>query len=191
MGKPAETDRRPLKSLSHSFTLDWVITCKSAAEARVAVEAAGRILKQLGVELHPQSLRLPNLRPALALSIEEWAKAVSSAKELGACSLDTITYENPIALTTVSRHTYSPCPLPGCRGSVYAGRKRTTANQSGWPRCQARSQTVPPNVFRLCFADRGSGCDRGEVSAVLVRFAQFRASGESDDVGCNYEKQTA
>jgi hypothetical protein len=31
-----------------------VITCKSAAEARAAVEAAGRILKQLGVELHPQ-----------------------------------------------------------------------------------------------------------------------------------------
>lgn len=37
---------------------DWVITCKSAAEARAAVEAAGRILKQLGVELHPQKTRI-------------------------------------------------------------------------------------------------------------------------------------
>src|SRR5262245_63628291 len=34
------------------FADDWVITCKSAAEARAAVDAARRILKQLGVELH-------------------------------------------------------------------------------------------------------------------------------------------
>src|SRR6202008_1003708 len=37
---------------------DWVITCKSATEARAAVEAAGRILKQLGVEVHPQKTRI-------------------------------------------------------------------------------------------------------------------------------------
>ena len=37
---------------------DWVITCKSAAEARAAVEVAGRVLKQLGVELHPQKTRI-------------------------------------------------------------------------------------------------------------------------------------
>ena len=30
-----------------------MITCKSAAEARAAVDAARRMLKQLGVELHP------------------------------------------------------------------------------------------------------------------------------------------
>jgi RNA-directed DNA polymerase len=36
---------------------DWVITCKSAAEAKAAVDAARRILKQLGVELHPQKTR--------------------------------------------------------------------------------------------------------------------------------------
>jgi retron-type reverse transcriptase len=41
---------------------DWVITCKSAAEARAAVEAAGRILKQLGVELHPQKTRIVLVR---------------------------------------------------------------------------------------------------------------------------------
>jgi RNA-directed DNA polymerase len=53
------------------FADDWVISCKSAAEARAAVEAAGRILKQLGVELHPQKtadcarprrLRVPGLQ---------------------------------------------------------------------------------------------------------------------------------
>jgi RNA-directed DNA polymerase len=48
--------------LSHSFTLDWVITCKSAAEARSAVAAARRILKQLGVELHPQKTRIVHIR---------------------------------------------------------------------------------------------------------------------------------
>ena len=37
---------------------DWVITCKSASEARSAVDAARRILKQLGVELHPQKTRI-------------------------------------------------------------------------------------------------------------------------------------
>ena len=41
---------------------DWVITCKSAAEARAAMEAAGRILKQLGVELHPQKTRIVHVR---------------------------------------------------------------------------------------------------------------------------------
>jgi hypothetical protein len=41
---------------------DWVVTCKSAAEARAAVDAAGRILKQLGVELHPQKTRIVHVR---------------------------------------------------------------------------------------------------------------------------------
>jgi RNA-directed DNA polymerase len=44
------------------FADDWVITCKSAAEARAAVEAAGRILKPLGVELHPQKTRIVDAR---------------------------------------------------------------------------------------------------------------------------------
>jgi RNA-directed DNA polymerase len=41
---------------------DWVITCKSAAEAKAAVDAARRILKQLGVELHPQKTRIVHVR---------------------------------------------------------------------------------------------------------------------------------
>ncbi len=41
---------------------DWVVTCKSAAEARSAVDAACRILKQLGVELHPQKMRIVHVR---------------------------------------------------------------------------------------------------------------------------------
>jgi RNA-directed DNA polymerase len=41
---------------------DWVITCKSAAEARSAVGVARRILKQLGVELHPQKTRTVHVR---------------------------------------------------------------------------------------------------------------------------------
>jgi RNA-directed DNA polymerase len=61
-GKPAETDRRRLKSLSHSFTLDWVITCKSAAEARAALTAATRILEQLGVRLNPQKTRIVHIQ---------------------------------------------------------------------------------------------------------------------------------
>src|ERR1700681_4247854 len=36
---------------------DWVITCKSAAEARAAVAAARKVLEQLGVQLHPRKTR--------------------------------------------------------------------------------------------------------------------------------------
>jgi RNA-directed DNA polymerase len=39
-----------------------VITCKSASEARAAIEAARRILKQLGVELHPQKTRIVHVQ---------------------------------------------------------------------------------------------------------------------------------
>ena len=44
------------------FADDWVVTCKSAAEAQAALDAARRILKQLGVELHPQKTRIVHVR---------------------------------------------------------------------------------------------------------------------------------
>ena len=44
------------------FADDGVVTCKSAAEAQAALDAARRILKQLGVELHPQKTRIVHVR---------------------------------------------------------------------------------------------------------------------------------
>ena len=41
---------------------DWVITCKSAAEARAAVAVAQRILSELGVELHPKKTRIVHVQ---------------------------------------------------------------------------------------------------------------------------------
>jgi RNA-directed DNA polymerase len=41
---------------------DWVITCKSAAEARAAVAAACKILAQLGVQLHPDKTRIVHVQ---------------------------------------------------------------------------------------------------------------------------------
>ena len=41
---------------------DWVVTCKSVAEARAAVAAALRILKPLGVVLHPQKTRIVHVQ---------------------------------------------------------------------------------------------------------------------------------
>jgi RNA-directed DNA polymerase len=41
---------------------DCVVTCKSAAEARAALDVAGRILRPLGVELHPQKTRIVHVR---------------------------------------------------------------------------------------------------------------------------------
>jgi RNA-directed DNA polymerase len=44
------------------FADDWVITCQSEAEAQAAVAAALRILKELGVELHPQKTRIVHVQ---------------------------------------------------------------------------------------------------------------------------------
>ena len=44
------------------FADDWVITCQSEAEARAAIAAALRILKELGVELHPQKTRIVHIQ---------------------------------------------------------------------------------------------------------------------------------
>src|SRR6478609_9260587 len=41
---------------------DWVITCASAAEARAALAAAGRVLSELSVQLHPQKTRVVHVR---------------------------------------------------------------------------------------------------------------------------------
>ena len=44
------------------FADDWVITCRSEAEAHAAIAAALRILKELGVELHPQKTRVVHVQ---------------------------------------------------------------------------------------------------------------------------------
>jgi len=41
---------------------DWVITCKSATEARAAVAAARKILDQLGVQLRPDKTRIVHVQ---------------------------------------------------------------------------------------------------------------------------------
>jgi RNA-directed DNA polymerase len=41
---------------------DWVITCKSAAEARAALEAAVRVLNQLGVQLNVRKTRIVHVQ---------------------------------------------------------------------------------------------------------------------------------
>lgn len=41
---------------------DWVVACKSVEEARAAMAAALRILKELGVELHPLKTRIVHLQ---------------------------------------------------------------------------------------------------------------------------------
>ncbi len=44
------------------FADDWVITCQSEAEARAGIAAALRILRELGVELHPQKTRIVHIQ---------------------------------------------------------------------------------------------------------------------------------
>src|SRR6202140_4600023 len=47
---------------------DWVITCKTAAEARAAVVAARKILEQLGVQLHPRKTRIVHVQNWIRVS---------------------------------------------------------------------------------------------------------------------------
>jgi RNA-directed DNA polymerase len=41
---------------------DWVITCKSTTEARAALDAATRVLEQLGVRLNPRKTRIVHVQ---------------------------------------------------------------------------------------------------------------------------------
>jgi RNA-directed DNA polymerase len=59
MGKLAETDRRRLKSLSHSFTLDFVVLCTTKRQAEKALQAVTQCVEDdLGVVLNPDKTRL-------------------------------------------------------------------------------------------------------------------------------------
>src|SRR5438309_11993430 len=41
---------------------DWVITCTAGTEGRVALAAASRVLKELGVNINPQKTRIVHVR---------------------------------------------------------------------------------------------------------------------------------
>src|ERR1700737_1976213 len=56
-GKPAETDRRPLKSLSHSFTLDTIAGFQYQTDADRFLENLRERLAKFGLELHPDKTR--------------------------------------------------------------------------------------------------------------------------------------
>src|SRR6202165_1884972 len=66
MGKPAETDRRSLKSLSHSFTLDMVILIDSHPRNDWLMKAVDKRLREelakLRVEINEDKSRTIDLR---------------------------------------------------------------------------------------------------------------------------------
>src|SRR5262245_19158489 len=62
MGKPAATDRRRLKSLSHSFTLDLVIGCPLAAEARKMMAGLPQRFARFGLTMPPTQTPLSAFR---------------------------------------------------------------------------------------------------------------------------------
>src|SRR5438445_13000912 len=71
MGKPAETDRRPLKSLSHSFTLDIVVGFNSQADADQFRAELTERMRKLHLELHPEKTRLLEFGP-YAIDQRQW-----------------------------------------------------------------------------------------------------------------------
>src|SRR5437016_12861581 len=71
MGKPAETDRRPLKSLSHSFTLDIVVGFNSQADADQFRAELTERMRKFNLELHPEKTRLLEFGP-FAIDQRQW-----------------------------------------------------------------------------------------------------------------------
>ena len=62
MGKPAETDRRCLKSLSHSFTLDFIIGCELAEDARRIKAVVPKRFAKYGLEINAEKTKLVDFR---------------------------------------------------------------------------------------------------------------------------------
>jgi hypothetical protein len=60
--------------------MGWVITCKSAAEARTALADALRVLEQLGVHLNLEKTRIVHLRFGFEF-LGSYAK-IESAREM-------------------------------------------------------------------------------------------------------------
>src|SRR5919198_3558683 len=66
MGKPTETDRLCLPSLSHSFTLDFIIGFEREDDARRVRVVLEKRLGRFGLPLHPDKTRLlPFWRPPM------------------------------------------------------------------------------------------------------------------------------
>jgi len=62
MGKPAATDRPPLLSLSHSFTLDFVVFCNGTkAEALAIKQELGELLGTMGLTLSEEKTKVTHI----------------------------------------------------------------------------------------------------------------------------------
>ena len=62
MGKPAATDRRRLKSLNHSLTLDWVVLCNGTkAEALAIKEELKELLSTMGLTLSEEKTKVTHI----------------------------------------------------------------------------------------------------------------------------------
>src|SRR5215831_6610917 len=58
MGKPAATARPGLRSLSHSFTLDFVMGCELEADARKLMAVLPKRFARFGLRIHPTKTTL-------------------------------------------------------------------------------------------------------------------------------------
>ena len=62
MGKPAATDRRRLKSLNHSLTLDFVVLCNGIkAEAQAIKEELKELLSAMGLTLSEEKTKVTHI----------------------------------------------------------------------------------------------------------------------------------
>ena len=62
MGKPAATDRPRLPSLSHSFTLDFVVLCNGTkADAQTMKEELRGLLNNMGLKLSEKKTKITHI----------------------------------------------------------------------------------------------------------------------------------
>src|SRR5215472_1848011 len=110
---------------------DWVITCASAAEARAALEAASRVLKELGVTINPQKTRIVHVRHGFEFLGYKIKRGSLSPREI----------DQPLQGADSSAHTAS-------RTREHSGADTAGQSRRAWlgPPLQAgpRQKALPP-----------------------------------------------
>ena len=154
------------------FADDWVITCHSEAEAHAAIAVALRILKELGVELHPQKTRVVHVQHGF----EFLGYKIKRGKQLK-LSADRIrsTARSRGALCVSPREVDSPLHGSGTRAHQAAGAAqdqgtdREIESDSAWLGQLLQEGSRPKALQPIEPLDRAA-----DLVASIQTMAQFR-----------------
>jgi Group II intron, maturase-specific domain len=140
MGKPAATDRRRLKSLSHSFTLDFVVLGHGPkADAQRRKEALGGRLDTMGLTLSEDTTKLTPITAGCLFLGDQIRRAVGTSGNMVPKGLI------PDSAIKNYRHKVRQALAPNTHeDSVSAKITALTRLTNGW--CQYYRATSSPQI---------------------------------------------